>query len=192
MTGQNSVVFLEGKKVVLRPLNKETDLEFCQRWINHPDIRRFLTTAWPITMESESQWLGSLADDKSNVTLGIVIKESGELIGVMSLNNINWINRTAITGSWIGDKKHRGQGYGTDAKMTLLAYAFLTLNLRKVCSSAIAFNGASLSFNAKCGYQEEGILKDQYYKDGQYYDEILTAVFKEAWLSLWEAWQAES
>ena len=160
MTSQE-VVFLEGKQVVLRPLDKATDLEFCQRWINDPGVRHFLMNAWPLSLEQEAKWFDGMINDKSNILLGIVIKESKELIGVMSLNQIDWINRTAITGSWIGDKKHRGQGYGTDAKMALLAYAFLTLNLRKICSSAIAFNDASLRFNAKCGYKEEGVLKQQ-------------------------------
>jgi RimJ/RimL family protein N-acetyltransferase len=189
MTSQE-VVFLEGKQVILRPMNRATDLEFCQRWINHPDVRHFLTQSLPITLEDEGKWFDSLIGNKSNITLGIVVKESGELIGVMSLIHIDWLNRTAVTGTWIGGQEHRGKGYGTDAKMILLAYAFLTLNLRKICSGAIAFNGASLRFNAKCGYKEEGVLKQQVYKDGQYYDEFLTAVFKDDWLPLWEAYQS--
>ena len=73
--------------------------------------------------------------------------------------------------------------------MFLLSHAFLTLNLRKVCSDAIEYNGASLGFNANCGYAEEGRRKRQIYRDGKYWDQVFTAVFKEDWLPLWENYQ---
>ncbi|MBT7227936.1 GNAT family N-acetyltransferase [Candidatus Parcubacteria bacterium] len=181
----DKVVFLQGKKVVLRPVNKATDMEAFQRWINDPGVRKFMTGFTPIGLQEEEEWIDGLGKRKNNITFAIETLE-GELIGNIGLHGIDWVARVATTGALIGDEQNRGKGYGTDAKMILLDYAFHTLNLRKVCSEAIAYNGRSLAFNARCGYKEEGRRKDHFFKDGQYYDGVLTAVFREEWLPLWQ------
>lgn len=33
----SKLVFLKGKKTILRPLRKATDFELCLRWINDPE-----------------------------------------------------------------------------------------------------------------------------------------------------------
>jgi RimJ/RimL family protein N-acetyltransferase len=91
----------------------------------------------------------------------------------------------------IGEKEYWGKGYGTEAKMLLLHYAFDTLNLRKICSSVISFNERSHKYSLKCGYKEEGRRKAQLFRDGKYWDEIQLAVFRKDWLLLWKKFQAE-
>ncbi len=86
---------------------------------------------------------------------------------------------------------HQGQGYGTEAKMLLLDYAFNTLNLRKVCSTVLAFNGRSQRYNEKCGYVVEGVQKAQVFRDGSYHDLILMAVFRDDWLPVWREYQKQ-
>jgi RimJ/RimL family protein N-acetyltransferase len=109
----------------------------------------------------------------------------------MGLHHISWIHRTATTGALIGEAQYRGNGYGTEAKMLLLDYAFRTLNLRKVCSNVIAFNERSQRYNEKCGYQVEGTQRKHIFRGGVYHDLILMAVFCEDWLPLWEAWKSQ-
>lgn len=177
----NDVVFLSGEKTILRPVVKD-DLPFFQVWINDPETRIFVCNYLPLTLSDEEAWFASLSQNKSNIVFAMVDKASGKLIGNLGLSNISWVNGTAVTGAMIGDKEFRGQGYGTDAKGLLLTYAFSTLNLRKLCSSVIAFNGRSLAYNFKCGYHQEGVRRLQVYRNGEYHDEILMAIFKEDWL----------
>lgn len=108
----------------------------------------------------------------------------------MGLHEINWINRNAVTGTLIGEKEHRGKGYGTDAKMLLLDFAFNALGLHKVCSRVFAFNGRSRRYGEKCGYTVEGVLKEQHFHNGEFHDELVMAVFRRDWLPLWEAYRA--
>ena len=100
-------------------------------------------------------------------------------------------NRTATTGSMIMQENHRGQGYGTDAKMLLLAYAFLELDLFKVRSQVIGSNTRSARYSAKCGYAEEGRLRAELLRDGVRHDLIQLAVFKNVWLPLWAEYQSK-
>lgn len=80
-------------------------------------------------------------------------------------------------------------GYGTDAKMTLLDYAFNTLNLHKMCSTVIAYNEASLHYSDKCGYILEGTRRKHIFKRGRYWDLIELGLFKKEWLPKWEIYQ---
>ena len=110
-------------------------------------------------------------------------------IGCMGLHKIDWINRTAESGASIGEKKYQNKGYGTDAKMFFLNYAFNTLNLRKINSAAFSFNKRSLAYNGKCGYKIEGVFKRQFFRNGKYHDAIMIAVFKEDFQNIWKRYQ---
>lgn len=178
--------FRIGRLVALRPLNK-ADAPLLYKWINDPEVHQFLKVTMPISFEEEEAWPVSLAGRKpGDVIFGIVLLETGKLIGNMGLHRINYINGTAVTGSIIGEKQYWGQGLGTEAKMLVLEYAFNTLNLRKVCASVYDFNGRSKRCMEKCGYHQEGVRKQHIYRNGRYADEILMAVFREDFKKFWE------
>lgn len=183
------IVFLRSRRVVLRPVLKE-DLPLFIRWINDPDVSQFLNVFFPMMEADEQEWFDSLPKRKSTDIVFVIVVD-GKAIGTMGIHNINWKNRTAITGAFIGEKDYWGKGLGSEAKMILLDYAFNTLNLRKICSTVIAFNERSYRYSLKCGYKEEGRLKEHHFKHGTYWDEILLAVFRDDWLPLWEAFAKE-
>lgn len=182
------VVFLKGRKTILRPLSKETDLSRCLRWINDPEVNQYLARYYPMSLQGETEWFDKLYKDEHSFPFAIETIE-GEFIGIMGLHDIKSMDRTATTGALIGEKEYWGKGFGADAKMALLDYAFNTLNLRKICSRVIAYNKRSLAYSLRCGYEIEGTLKRHVYKKGRYYDEILLAVFKEKWLPLWRKYK---
>ncbi|NQV00745.1 MAG: GNAT family N-acetyltransferase [Parcubacteria group bacterium] len=178
---EQKVIFLKGRKSVLRPLNKETDLQSCLRWINDQDVIQYVSAYLPSSTQDEEEWFNNLQKRKEDIVLGIETLV-GEFIGVTGLHNINWKDRTASHGVIVGEKKYWGRGYGTDANMVLLDYAFNTLNLRRIYSSVIAFNERSLQYHLTCGYQIEGVQRKQAYKKGKYWDVIFLGVFEEEWL----------
>jgi RimJ/RimL family protein N-acetyltransferase len=188
MSGENRVVFLKGKKTILRPPT-EADLPKIVQWINDPEVRRFIANNFPQTAEEEKEWLKNLGEKKPNDIVLVIETAEGRPIGLMGLHKIHWIDRTATTGALLGEKDCWGQGYGSDAKMALLKYAFDTLNLRKIRSYVIAFNERSRAYSLKCGYKEEGRLRDDYYRDGQYWDCVMLAIFREEFEAVWERYQ---
>lgn len=177
------VIFTSGKRVVLRPV-MEKDLPLFVKWINDPEVSQFLSVYFPMMEADEKSWLENLPKRKpGNIVFTIVV--DGKAIGNIGLHGIEMKDRTATTGTFIGEKEYWGKGYGTEAKMLLLNYAFNTLNLRKICSAAIAFNTRSINYSLKCGYEIEGKLRDHTYRHGKYWDHILFAVFREKWEPLW-------
>ncbi len=178
------VVFLQGKRVYLRPLDLG-DVEDIQRYANDPEVRRYLSNVYPLSLYEEQEWVKkSSTRDIHDIVLAVVLKKGHKLLGCMGLHSIDYVSGTAKTGSMLGAKEEWNKGYAREAKMLLLEYAFLTLNLRKVCSRAFVDNKGSIQHNLNCGYKVEGILKKHVYRAGKYHDNVLLAVFKQDWLKV--------
>jgi RimJ/RimL family protein N-acetyltransferase len=184
---KQNVVFLRGKKTILRPV-EESDLPLLTKWINDREVTRFLKARMPQMYSGEKKWFDKLEGDKDNVVLVITTLE-GKPIGVMGVHKIRWVDGVATTGAFIGEKSYWGKGYGTDAKMQVLNFCFNTLNLRKINSKVYSFNSRSLAYSKHCGYKQEGVLKSERYGDGKYHDVVLLALFRENWLPCWKKYQ---
>lgn len=181
--------FRKATRVALRPV-LESDIPHFMCWINDPEVHRFLTIYMPMMEADEQEWFERLHKRKPN-DIVFTIEVEGRPIGNMGIHHIDYRQGTAHTGVVIGEKEMWGQGYGAEAKMLLLHYAFNTLNLRKMCSVVYAFNERSLAYSKSCGYVEEGRRKEQYYIDGQYVDEVNLAIFRKDWEPLWEQFVEE-
>jgi len=183
------VVFLEGHKTILRPFEASTDLKTVTEWINDPSNRQFILQCFPQTTQREEEWFAKLGTTDTDVTLAVVAKPELKLIGSMGLHRIEWKNRVANTGTIIGDPTYRDKGYGTDAKMTLLEYAFHELGLNKVNSAAFATNPRSIAYSRKCGYRVEGTRRQQIFKQGRYIDLVELGVLRREWEPVWRRWK---
>ncbi len=182
------VFWRKGKKTMLCPLEIQ-DAATIYRGINHPDSYSFLLSTDPKGLGFEEDWIRSKQKpDGKDITVGICTLD-GFLIGTMGLHQIDLLHRKAITGSVIFDEAHRNQGYGTDAKMILLDYAFNILGLEVVESRAIGFNDRSAAYSQKCGYQVEARLRSRFYRFGQRHDEIVLSVIRAEWLPLWNEYK---
>jgi RimJ/RimL family protein N-acetyltransferase len=186
---KDRTIFLKGKKTILRPF-EDKDAERCCRWVNDPEVAQYISNHWPMTVTEEAKWIADMSSGK-RTGFGLAIEtHDGIHIGNMGVHKINWIDGTAETGALIGEKEYWGKGYGTDAKMQLLNHLFNTLNLRKICSAALAFNARSIAYSLHCGYMEEGRRKKHVFRNGAYHDIVDLALFKEDWLPYWEAYQS--
>ena len=79
----------------------------------------------------------------------------------------------------IGDKDYWGKGYGSDALKVLIRFIFEEVNIYKIKLNVFSFNKRAISCYKKLGFKEEGILKDELYRNGKYFDIIPMALFKE-------------
>lgn len=171
-------------KVYLRPLEK-SDASACCRWINDPEVRRFVSTQNFNSLLSEEKWIESSNKEKHEEPLAIVDKETHLIIGNIGICHIDWINRRAVTGALIGEKNYWGKGYGTEAKLLLLKHAFDTLGLEKICSEVLSINPRSKAYLEKTGYKQEGILRRHFLVDGKMVDAYVMALFREDFYPVW-------
>lgn len=188
-TNELDVYFRKSKRVVLRPL-LESDYVILMKWINDPEVQQYLGSYLPMMEADEKEWIKSLHGRKAtNIVVMIVV--DGKPIGTMGIHSIDYRHGTATTGAMIGEKEYWGKGYGSEAKMLLLEYAFNVLNLRKIYSDVIAFNKRSVRYSLRCGYKIEARLKKHLFSRGKYRDQVTLSVFKKDWKPYWKQFAKE-
>ena len=171
-----------GKKVMMRAMELE-DCAFVREMFNDPEIEN-LVVGWsfPLSQYAQENWFEKHYADH-DFRFIIETKEDGA-IGVATLLDIDWKNRMAQHGIKLAKKECRGKGYGTDAVMAIMRYAFDELGLNRLNGSWFADNVASKSLYAKCGWREEGIRRKYIYKHGEYRDLVETGVLAEDYYEL--------
>lgn len=128
---------------------------------------------------NEQQWVQQRIIDKDNVTCAICMLDTNEFIGCTFLNNIDLINRSARGGTFIGEPSLRGRGLGQDARLLILKHAFYDWGLNRVWAQIHESNKASLSMHTKCGYKQEGLLRNASFKKGVYENLVVMAVLRD-------------
>lgn len=109
--------------------------------------------------------------------LFVIYDESAEkLIGHVGLYKIDMMSRKAEFGILIADNDSRGKGYGTICTNVMVDYAFRRLGLHKVYAEVISENIPSKMMFLKCGFSLDGILRDDNYKNGRFYDVLILSI----------------
>ncbi len=174
-----------GKKVRLREYRKE-DIPLKMTYINDPEISGSLTpdVPYPMTLHEEEKWFQSITAVSDTYKFAIETLNDNQFIGGCSINSVDWKNSVATVGIFIGNKKYRSGGYGSDAMRVLLDFIFMQMNINKVRLTVYSYNESAIICYEKCGYKVEGILRQEIYKDGKYYDKISMGLLKAEYLSI--------
>lgn len=167
---------IHGRRVRLRAI-EPSDLADYHRWLNDPEVIRYLTIYTPLSMLDEEAWYESVRDDPNQLAFAIET-ESGQHIGNLSLMNLNRKDRRAELGIVIGDKSQWGKGYAQDAIHTVLAFAFGEMNLNRVYLRVCAEHDRAISAYLKCGFVEEGRMREEMYAEGKYHDMLMMSILK--------------
>lgn len=171
-----------GNKVVLRAMEKE-DCELIRTMFNDPEIENLVIGwAYPISKYAQEKWYEIHYND-DNFRFVIEVPEEGA-VGIATLTDIDWKNRMAYHGIKLAQCKQRGKGYGTDAVMAIMRYAFDELGLNRLNGSWFPENVPSKNMYMKCGWKEEGIRRNYIYKGGKYRDLVETGVLAEDYYDL--------
>jgi diamine N-acetyltransferase len=172
---------IKGKRITLRAIDPN-DLPRYVTWLNDPEVTRHLKTLPPFNLDNETDWYERQRNDQSDLNLAIVLNESQEHIGSVSLMQINQRDQNAELGIVIGDKTKWGQGYGQEAITLLLKYSFLQLNLHRIYLRVDASHSAGIRCYTNCGFKEEGRMRHSTYHHGQFEDQLMMSVLRPEYL----------
>jgi len=170
---------IQGKLIRLRAVEKE-DLKQLRDWRNEPEIKKFTREYIELSMQNQMQWLESLAKDKNTIMFAVETKK-GKLIGCTGLTYIDWKNRGAEVSIYIGEKRYKGRGYGTDTLKTLMDYGFRELNMHMLFGEIFEYNKANIGLFEKCGFKRDGVLRQRLYRDDKYWNSIFYSILKGEW-----------
>lgn len=176
-----------GKSLTLRAIER-FDLPQLQAWANDPVTQDGVGEIhFPSSLTFHQSWFEAQVGDRFNQRFVVEVPD-GSIIGISSIVNIDWRNRHAWHGLVIGDSSHRGKGYGVDAIMATMRYAFEELNLMRLDGSMIEYNKRSIAAycGSKLGWREEGRKKNYFYRKGRFWDQVIVGVTREDYDALCE------
>ncbi|MCW1927797.1 GNAT family N-acetyltransferase [Bhargavaea beijingensis] len=160
--------------------DSESVFELTDRSRDH--LRKWLpwldsTTKIEDTTEFIKGCLKGFAENKS---LTAVILFKGEVVGVAGYNDINWSNKTAYIGYWLGEG-FQGNGIMTAVAKTLTNYAFDELGLDKVEIRAAVGNRKSRAIPERLNFVNEGCIRQAEWLYDHYVDHVVYGILAEEW-----------
>lgn len=175
-------VFLAGEQIFLRSLELD-DLDQFWRWFADREVVKYSMSMWilPWSRSETQAWLERTLRDKETLSLGIVERATGRLIGYAGIASISQINRSGEYYIFLGEKECWGKGYGTAVTRLLIDYGFASLNLHRIMLTVSSLNTGGIKAYSRAGFQQEGILRQACYRDGSYHDKIVMAILRSEW-----------
>lgn len=169
---------LKGEKVILVKPNRD-DMPLLLEWRNNPDYRKYYREYRESNLEDQIKWYEeTMMKDNSWLHFAVKpIEEPNKLIGVVCLNHIHSVYRTAEFGITLGDISYRGKGYGKDMLLTIIKYGFDQLNLNRIWCEVYS-NNESIHLYRKIGFKDEGVLRQHIFKDGKYLDSYMLGMLR--------------
>jgi RimJ/RimL family protein N-acetyltransferase len=144
---------------------ERSDFKQLINWIDSPE---FLLQwggpefDYPLNESQLEKYIENANNDTSDTLVYKVIhKETGNVIGHISLGKIDRKNKSARIGKvLVGDKNMRGQGIGQLMVKEILKIAFEELKLHRVSLGVFDFNKSAIACYEKVGFKKEGLLRD--------------------------------
>lgn len=163
----------------LRELERK-DLPAINRWRNDPELIALLGAPYRfINPDVDEKWYESYMGNRgSAVRCAVTEDDNDDILGLVSLVNVNYMNQSAEFHIMIGDSGNRGRGIGTFAVMSMLGHAFSNMNLQRVELTVLEDNERAIHLYEKCGFVYEGRKRKAKYKNGNFADLLMYSVLK--------------
>lgn len=172
-----------GNHIRLRHVERE-DLPFFVDWLNDPEVTLGLAMHTPLSQAEEDRWFEDTLNrevDERPLVIEAQTEDSWKMIGNCGFFNIDWRNRSAELGIFIGDKSLWSKGFGTEVMKLLLRHGFTTLNLNRIYLRVFENNLRAIRAYEKSGFSLEGRMRQAEFRQGEYIDVLVMSVLRSEW-----------
>ncbi|MFD1067780.1 GNAT family N-acetyltransferase [Oceanobacillus locisalsi] len=141
------------------------DFDLLISWIDSPEFLMQWAGPhfnYPLDVEQLNHYIEGANEESSQIHIyKVILNETNETIGHISLNNIDVKNRSARIGKvLLGSTDIRGKGIGQKMVTKVLNIAFDQLSLHRIGLGVFTFNEAAIKSYEKVGFVKEGLLRD--------------------------------
>jgi RimJ/RimL family protein N-acetyltransferase len=171
---------LEGENIRLGYF-AEKDLENILEWHTGELFMRHLD-AVPVKPRTKDDLKKQWLEEASDVfRFAVIHKGTEKVIGFAEVNGVLWTHKTAWVSLGIGSEEHWGKGYGGEALLCLIDYAFNELNLHRLQLTVFSYNSRAIKLYEKIGFKKEGAFREFMERNGQRYDMFLYGLLRREW-----------
>jgi RimJ/RimL family protein N-acetyltransferase len=185
---------LKGTQVILDVINPD-HIEWMRVQRNQPSMRQYFREWKEISKDQQAKWYASRGNntDPNHVYFEIRLNPEwhkmdqslytmpdNSVIGCCGLHYVDWRLRAAEFGIFLCDEVH-GKGMGKEALTMLFDYGFREMNLHKIWAEVYSNNQALHVYTKGLGMKQDGLLRDNYFKNGKYGNSIMLSVLEDEW-----------
>jgi len=173
-----------GKQINLRYL-KKFDALSVQKNAKDFEIARYTTIPHPYTLKNAEDFIKLThlkINKKKAFEYGIELKETRGIIGMIGLMNIDYNNKNAEVGYWLG-KNYWGKGIMKDAIKLILNFGFKELKLVRIYARVMHPNIASAKLLEKSGFKCEGTMRKSTFRNDKWMDNINYSILSNEFMS---------
>lgn len=167
-----------GEKVYLRPISID-DSKLIVKWRNQEDVRKYFFYRKDFTLQGQKKWYESNVKPGEVYQFVVCKKDTNEPIGSTCLQGYKSESNCAESGIFLGASDIRGKGYGKDALLLTVRFAFEELGLDKLMARAIADNKASINTHLSVGYKIVKHTKQEIIPGGEIVDTVMMEIVNE-------------
>ena len=178
------LAFLKGHTIYLRPPVEDDVIDGnWYAWYNDSDVTRFNSHGiFPNTREDQLEYLRASLADTGKLMLAIVASEDDRLLGNISLQDIDLINRRAEIAITLGEE--RSETAALEAMALLVGHGFRRLNLNRIYGGAHCGLDVWVGMLGALGFRVEGRYEQHFRRDGKYWDTILFRILAEEYFEI--------
>lgn len=180
------MTILHGLLVDLEPFTREYQKEKAHiYWNNESRVWAMMGECEPITRAQLNRIMEERAGAAERGYTGVhfmMRARDGNIIGSMGLNWVDYWNRAAWLGAWIGEEGYWGGGHGTDALLLMVEYAFQWLDMRRLCLGTMDINERAQRNVEKVGFRLESRERKAALVNGRWVDGLNYGMLREDWL----------
>ncbi len=177
---------LVGRTVMLVPRDSGRDSGNYFEWRKNGEYLRLADgdLALLYSVGRIKDWLeeGELSTSSADFMIKRIADD--KIIGEIGLSGFNFNQANAFVGIVIGDQQNWGKGYGTDAMLVILRYAFAMLNLNHVSLTVFEYNPRGIRSYEKAGFKMEGVQRQFINRDGRRWDMYRMGILKSEWVQM--------
>jgi ribosomal-protein-serine acetyltransferase len=115
-----------------------------------------------------------------NISMNSAIIYNNEIVGLASFNRIDWFNKIAYIGYWLGED-YQGNGIMTKVAHALTDYAITELHLNRVDIRAAVENSKSRAIPERLGFTYEGCIRQGEWLYDHYVDHAVYSMLATEW-----------
>lgn len=173
---------LETERLLLRNLCFD-DAEDIFEYACDPDVPKYSTWSAHQSIEDTYDFLDAVIADYKNhnsTDWGILHKADNKIIGTCGF--VNWFPdqfRSEI--GYALSKKYWSQGYMPEAVRAIINFGFQLMKLNRIEARCMIENTASARVMEKVGMKFEGVLRQQLFTKGSFYDMKIYSILRTEW-----------
>ncbi len=166
-------------------LDKFSESDF-DRFISWIDNERFMYQfAGPVfTFPLSHQQLNKYISESNRQVYKVIESATNRVIGHGEISRIDTINKSArLSRILVADVKDRNKGYGKLIIKELLKIGFSDIDLHRIDLGVFDFNKSAIKCYENCGFIKEGLLRDSFVIDNEFYSVYNMSFLKNDWIS---------